>query len=215
MEVWLASDNVGKLEEIKMLLKPLSNLPGGAPQVHLQKEIPGFSTRPETGKTFLENAQIKARTLAAVKKQVWVLGEDSGLSVAGLGDLPGIHSARYAGEKASATENYTKLLKMMSLRNVQDRSAKFICSLVVITPSGEEWSFQGEWNGSIAKVPKGQHGFGYDPVFIPANSTQANASPASDGQKTIAELGPGYKQMHSHRSLAVRAWLEKMAQSGS
>ena len=115
MEVWLASDNQGKLNELKLLLSPANTEGIGPAQLHLQREIPGFSTRPENGKTFTDNARIKAKTLAAVKKGVWVLGEDSGLCVKGLGDLPGIHSARYAGDRASDLENTTKLIKMMGL----------------------------------------------------------------------------------------------------
>ncbi len=198
MEIWLASDNQGKLAEMKLLLaSAASDL--GAPQWHLQREIPGFTPRPETGKTFAENARTKAKTLAAVRPGTWVLGEDSGLCVTGLGDLPGIHSARYAGDRATDLENTTKLLKMMTLRQVADRSARFVCSLTVITPKGEEWSFNGEWQGQISSLPKGQHGFGYDPVFIPAGASQ-----------TVAELGPAIKTSQSHRTKALQQWLAKV-----
>lgn len=194
MELWIATGNSGKLKEYELQLKSIEGL-----HLHSQNEIAGFSPRPEDGATFLNNARIKAKTLKSVRSGDWVLGEDSGLVVPGLGGLPGVHSARYAGPKASDSENVAKLLKMMQIRAVADRSAQFVCSTVVYTPTGEEWVFTGEFKGQIAKAPKGQKGFGYDSVFIPEGEEQ-----------TLAELGPGYKIQKSHRSLALSAFLEKL-----
>ena len=194
MEIWVATGNKGKLQEIQLLLKDIPNL-----QLHSQGEIPGFSPRPEDATTFIANARIKTRTLKAVKNQHWVMGEDSGLEVFGLNNLPGVHSARYAGPKASDSENIAKLLKMMAIKPMSNRNARFVCHLVVFTPTGEEWNFEGEMKGQIAKAPAGNLGFGYDPVFIP------------EGQnKTLAELGPGFKNQHSHRAEALRKFLEKL-----
>src|SRR3989338_3723977 len=103
MELWLATGNKGKVNEYKLGLKELADL-----KIFTQADLPSFTPRPEDGKTFLENAQIKARTLKSVKTGVWVLGEDSGLEVEGLNNLPGIHSARYAGPKAADSENIAK-----------------------------------------------------------------------------------------------------------
>lgn len=194
MELWIATGNKGKLNEYKMGLKELVDL-----KIYSQADIPSFTPRPEDGKTFLENAQIKARTLKAVKPGTYVLGEDSGLEVEGLNMLPGIHSARYAGPKASDSENVAKLLKMMLIRPMPNRKARFYCSTVVFTPTGEEWHFEGIMNGVISSKPAGQLGFGYDPVFIPEGQTQ-----------TLAELGPGFKIQHSHRAVALRAFLAKL-----
>jgi XTP/dITP diphosphohydrolase len=194
MELWIATGNKGKVTEYKLGLKELADL-----KIFTQADIPSFTPRPEDGKTFLENAQIKARTLKAVKQGVWVLGEDSGLEVEGLNNLPGIHSARYAGPKASDSENVAKLLKMMTIRPIQNRNAKFVCSTVVFTPEGAEWHFEGIMKGTISTKPVGQLGFGYDAVFIPEGQTQ-----------TLAELGPGYKNQHSHRAQALKAFLEKL-----
>jgi XTP/dITP diphosphohydrolase len=193
MELWIATGNKGKVSEYKILLNELPEL-----KVFTQADIASFTPRPEDGKTFLDNARIKAKTLRAVKNNVWVLGEDSGLEVEGLNNLPGIHSARYAGPKASDSENVSKLIKMMTLKPMANRNAKFVCSTVVFTPTGEEWVFTGEMKGTIASKPAGLHGFGYDPVFIPEGQTQ-----------TLAELGSGYKTQHSHRSQAVKQFLEK------
>lgn len=193
MELWIATGNKGKLSEYKLLLREIVDL-----KVFSQGDIPSFTPRPEDGKTFLDNARIKAKTLRAIKNTQWVLGEDAGLEVEGLNNLPGIHSARYAGPKASDSENVAKLLKMMTLRPMANRNARFVCTTVIYTPTGEEWVFTGEMKGKIASKPLGLHGFGYDPVFIP------------DGQpQTLAELGDGYKTQHSHRAQALKAFLEK------
>lgn len=195
MELWIATQNTGKLKEYELQLRSLEGL-----KLHAAGEIAGYTARPEDGKTFVENARIKAKTLKAVRPQAWVLGEDSGLEVTGLGGLPGIHSARYAGPKAADSENVAKLLKMMQIRAVSDRSARFVCASVILTPEGEEWVFEGEMKGLIAKAPAGQLGFGYDPVFVPEGE-----------QKTLAELGPGYKVQKSHRAKALQAFLAKLA----
>ena len=194
MEVWVATGNKGKLQEMEMILKSLPDL-----QLHHQGELRTFSPRPEDGKTFLDNARIKAKTLRSVKNTQWVIGEDSGLEVDGMNGLPGIHSARYAGPKASDSENISKLLKMMAIKQIANRNAKFHCAMVIFTPEGEEWVFEGDLKGQISKLPAGNLGFGYDPVFIP------------DGQtKTLAELGAAFKNQNSHRSQALRMFLEKL-----
>ncbi|WP_374030756.1 RdgB/HAM1 family non-canonical purine NTP pyrophosphatase [Bdellovibrio bacteriovorus] len=197
MELWIATGNKGKLAEYKQLLRELPDL-----KVFSQGDIPSFTPRPEDGKTFEDNARIKAKTLRAVKNNVWVLGEDAGLVVEGLNGLPGIHSARYAGPKASDSENVSKLLKMITLKPMPNKNAKFVCTTVVYTPTGEEWVFNGEMKGTIAQKPAGLHGFGYDPVFIPEGQTQ-----------TLAELGTGYKSLLSHRAMALKAFLEKLNQT--
>ena len=197
-EIWIASDNSGKLTEFKSLLTPKGFT------VHAQRELDYFSAPPENGSTFTENARIKAKALKAVKKDSWVLADDSGLEVKGLGGLPGIHSARYAGDKASDRENIAKLTKMVQMRTPLDRSAIFRAVLVLYSPSGEEFVIEGELKGQIAQVPVGQTGFGYDPVFIP------------EGQKqTLAELGPAFKNQHSHRAQALRKILDVLLKSQS
>lgn len=194
MELWIATGNKGKVAEYKLLLKELVDL-----KVFTQADLPAFTPRPEDGKTFLDNARIKSKTLRAVKNNVYVLGEDAGLEVEGLNNLPGIHTARYAGPKASDSENVAKLLKMMLIRPMPNRNARFVCTTVVYTPAGEEWVFEGSLKGTISSKPAGNLGFGYDPVFIPEGET-----------KTLAELGPGYKTVNSHRAQALKQFLEKL-----
>ena len=116
-----------------------------------------------------------------------MLGEDSGLEVAGLGGRPGIQSARYAPE---GTEAIAKLLG--ELRSVEDRRARYVCELVALAPDGREVRGTGVLEGRIAEEPRGSEGFGYDPVFVP------------DGEeRTVAELGNNWKSRNSHRARAA------------
>src|SRR6187549_1612421 len=107
MEIWIATGNKGKLAEFKTLLQ--------GHDIRSQSDLPVYTSPDETGKTFEENARLKARSLKAMKSGVWILGEDSGLEIAGLNNMPGVHSARYAGPKATDAENVAKVLKMMSI----------------------------------------------------------------------------------------------------
>jgi XTP/dITP diphosphohydrolase len=195
MELWFASGNQGKINEMKMLLNRL--ISGGALELHAQSELPVFSPPPENGDSFLANARIKAKALKAMKPGTWVMGEDSGLAVDGLNGLPGIHSARYAGPKASDGENIAKLIKMMTIRPIANRKASFLSTLVAYDPVGQEHVFEGRLDGEIAKAASGTSGFGYDPVFIPSGET-----------KTLAELGLAYKNKVSHRAKAAAQLIE-------
>lgn len=196
MELWIGTTNKGKLSELTMLAKKEKP----ALVIKSLKDLPIYNQPPETGKTFLENAQLKARSLKALKSGVWVVAEDSGLEVDALGNLPGIHSARYAGPKAADSENVAKVLKMMQIKAVADRKAQFHCTLVAFDPEGNEHVFEGKMVGKIASKAMGQLGFGYDPIFIP------------EGQdKTLAELGPGFKIQNSHRTQAFKELLSKLS----
>lgn len=199
-EIWFASSNIGKTNEMKMLLNRL--IGEGRLVLHSQSELPVFSQPPENGDSFLANARIKARALKAMKPGTWVFGEDSGLSVEGLNGLPGIHSARYAGPKAQDAENNAKLLKMMTLKQMANRNGSFISVIVAFDPDGQEHIFEGKLEGEIAKAGRGTNGFGYDPVFIPPGET-----------KTLAELGSGFKNKISHRAKAMAPFIELLDKS--
>ncbi len=194
MEIWIATGNKGKLDEYKLTLAKIPEF-----KVYSQADLPHFTPRPEDGKTFLDNARIKARSVKALKAEHFVLGEDAGLEVEGLNNLPGIHSARYAGPHARDSENVAKLLKMIQMRTSANRNACFKCVTVVLTPQNEEWVFEGILKGQISTKAIGLLGFGYDPVFIPEGET-----------KTLAELGPGYKIQKSHRAMALAQFLAKL-----
>lgn len=197
MQIWIATGNKGKLEEYKLTL-------GKIPQVQIfsQADLPHFTPRPEDGATFLDNARIKAKSVKALKSEHWVLGEDSGLEVDGLNNLPGVHSARYAGPHARDSENVAKLLKMVQIRSSANRKAQFKCVTVVLTPDNQEWVFEAVMAGQIALKASGAMGFGYDPIFVPEGET-----------KTLAELGPAYKIQKSHRAQALAQFIAKLKET--
>lgn len=192
-ELWISTSNLGKLREYERLF---SDLPF---ELRTIKDMPTFYPPPEDGKTFLDNARIKAKSIKAVRSSDWVIGEDSGLELPGLNGLPGIHSARYAGPNASDLENTTKLLKMLEIRGIADRSARFVCTMVVFDPEVAEYVFTSELKGEICRTLKGTGGFGYDPTFIPTGH-----------DKTLAELEPIVKNKISHRAHAVQKMLEAL-----
>lgn len=146
---------------------------------------------PETGETYVENARLKAR-FGHERVGGWAIGEDSGIEVASLDGRPGVASARYAPEGAPAI---AKLLA--ELEGVEDRRARYVSELVLVTPAGEELRGTGILTGRIAREPRGNEGFGYDPVFVP------------DGEeRTVAELGDAWKNENSHRARAAQALRE-------
>ncbi len=191
MTIWIATGNKGKAAEFNLLLK--------GHQLYFLKDIPGYQAPEETGSSFEENARIKAQALKKQKPQEWVLGEDSGLAVPALGNAPGIYSARYAGPDAKEEKNLILLLENMKSFEDEERVAFFISHIVVFSPLGEEYSVQGKTEGSIACKPKGDKGFGYDPVFIPRGET-----------KSFAQLGVKYKNQFSHRFRAVQLFLSEI-----
>jgi XTP/dITP diphosphohydrolase len=188
-QLWISTTNQGKLSEFKNIL-------GDRVEIHSVAELGFYSAPPETGTTFVDNARIKAKTLKALRPGVWIVADDSGLEAEGLNGMPGVHSARYAGDKAGDAENVAKLLKMIQIRSAGNRKAQMTCVLVAYDPNGQEHVIQGVVKGQLATTARGKTGFGYDPVFIP------------EGQdKTYAELGAAVKNQTSHRSQAIRQLL--------
>lgn len=196
MKFWIATSNLGKLREYERLLDGLGL------EVKSLKDFPTFTSPPENGKTFLDNARIKARSFHAVKPTDWVLGEDSGLEVTGLNGMPGVFSARYAGDHARDIENTQKVLKMLALRSPMQRQAQFKTVIVLLSPDGKEHSAEGVLKGNIIDKIRGTGGFGYDPIFIPEGET-----------RTLAELTIAEKNQMSHRAKAfaqLRGLLENI-----
>jgi XTP/dITP diphosphohydrolase len=143
---------------------------------------------PEDGATFEENALQKARWYAQASGE-WTLADDSGLEVAALNGAPGVYTRRYAGPNATDVQNYEKLLAEMV--GVADRSARFVCVMALIDPvTSSERTFRGECPGALTTAPRGEFGFGYDPIF------------EVDGQ-TMAERAPAEKDALSHRGRAA------------
>ena len=143
---------------------------------------------PEDGATFEENALQKARWYAQASGE-WTLADDSGLEVAALNGAPGVYTRRYAGPNATDVQNYEKLLATMV--GVADRTARFVCTMALIDPvNGSERTFRGECPGTLTTAPRGEFGFGYDPIF------------EVDG-RTMAERAPAEKDALSHRGRAA------------
>ena len=185
MKIVVATNNQNKIREIREMFSPLGF------EVISQAEEGIDIDVEETGDTFAKNALIKARA-AAMLTDNYVLADDSGLCVEALGGKPGVMSARYAGPDATDADKINKLLK--ALGDETDRRAKFVSAMAFIFPNGDELMTQGEVSGVILREPRGENGFGYDPVFF-----------SDDLGKTFAEADAEEKNSVSHRGRALAA----------
>ncbi|MBT3813399.1 MAG: RdgB/HAM1 family non-canonical purine NTP pyrophosphatase [Gammaproteobacteria bacterium] len=184
-KIVLASGNQGKIKEIQAILSDYTIAP------QQQFNIPEAE---ETGSTFIENAIIKARN-AALHSKLPSIADDSGLIVDALNGAPGVISARYAGAKASDRDNLQKLLDAMCDTPESQRSARFVCVIVLMRHAHDPFPLicQGSWEGSILNHAQGANGFGYDPVFWLASESCSSA-----------ELSAPRKNQLSHRGQALR-----------
>jgi XTP/dITP diphosphohydrolase len=152
---------------------------------------------PESGSTYYENALAKARHGQRLAREDWVLGEDSGIEVEGLGGGPGVTSARFA-----RGEPVARLLAELDGIEGEGRRARYVCELVALSPAGGEVRGTGVLEGRIAEEPSGREGFGFDPIFVPEGEEQ-----------TVAALGDEWKAQNSHRARAARDLLRAFAAS--
>lgn len=186
IDLLVATRNAHKTEEIQRILGPQFNVTDLA----AHPEIPHIA---ESGTTFQENAILKA---VAVSKRMpgFVIADDSGLEVEALGGAPGIHSARYAGMNATDQEKTDKLLEELTRVGATKnaRRARFRCVLALAYKGNVLGAFEGIIKGQIADRPRGSHGFGYDPIFMPEGF-----------QQTFGELAPAEKNQLSHRARAL------------
>jgi XTP/dITP diphosphohydrolase len=185
----LASANEHKLAELREVLEGW--------QLDLL-EADGFP--PEGGQSYYENARAKALFGRALDKtDAWILGEDSGLEVDGLGGGPGVRSARFAeGDPVG------RLLAEVAGVEGEGRNGRYVCELVCLSPELEEFRGTGVLEGRIAAEPRGSEGFGYDPIFIPTGKTE-----------TVAQLGNAWKREHSHRARAAQVLVDAIGVSAS
>lgn len=181
----IATHNAKKLKELKRILEPLGF------DAIIREDLPEVE---ETGTTFAENALLKAES-ACKETGMPAIADDSGLMVDALDGAPGVYSARYAGEGATDKQCYEKLLNEIKAVPAEKRTARFVSAVCCVFPDGKVLTAEGSCEGKIAYAPKGEGGFGYDPVFLV-------------GERSYAEMTAEEKDSISHRGLA----LSKLAQ---
>ena len=187
MRILIATMNTGKLLEYERLLAEVPGL-----ELETMAALPEAIDVVEDRDTFRGNALKKAMEIATVAG-IPCLADDSGLEVDALRGRPGVYSARYAGEGSTDSENNAKLLDELSGIADDERTARFRCAIVIVDQSGRELAMaEGACEGRIGSEPRGSHGFGYDPLFVPEGYAQ-----------TMAELGPETKNEISHRAKAA------------
>jgi XTP/dITP diphosphohydrolase len=187
----VASHNPGKVREIKALLGPhgIEAISAGSL---------GLPEPEETGLTFAANAQIKALASAKASRHP-ALADDSGLCVDALDGAPGIYSARWAGPTKDFRVAMNRIHDELRHKGLSTSAAKFVCALCVALPNGEHQTFEGEVHGHLSFPPRGERGFGYDPIFV-----------ANGMEESFAEIDPAKKHAMSHRARAF----EKLLHSG-
>jgi XTP/dITP diphosphohydrolase len=190
MELVVATNNAGKLHEIKFLLPHCTLL--------TLKDIGFTGSIPEPYDNFRENAWAKASTIHSFSGKP-VMADDSGLCIDALGGAPGVYSARYAGSHATDTDNLEKVLK--KLCGIANRKAHY-SAVICLMMSGSPHYFESRCHGQITQAPAGKGGFGYDPIFLPDGYTQ-----------TFAELPLSIKNSLSHRGIAIREMVHFLAEN--
>jgi XTP/dITP diphosphohydrolase len=192
----IATRNEGKLREYERLLAGLPVTLTFLSEERILEEVE------EAGETFSQNAILKAEGYARISGLL-TLADDSGLEVDALDGEPGVHSARYAGPQATDEDRYQLLLERMRDAPWEERRARFRCVIAVAEPEGGVWTTEGTCEGVITLAPKGEHGFGYDPIFY-----------LPDQEQTMAQLAPEVKNRMSHRARAaqrIRPVLKRVA----
>lgn len=190
MRFVIASKNRHKIEEFARILESLSI------EVISPSQLPDFEAPEETGETFEENAHIKAKALFE-RFGLPVVADDSGLEVDVLDGAPGVYSARYCGEKATDEERYERILFELADVPHAQRTARFVCSICCIVSDDICFTVRGVCEGFIGEAPRGEGGFGYDPIFYV-------------GEKSFAELSGEEKDRISHRGKAAELFLKQL-----
>ena len=183
LEILIATNNLGKVKEIKDILD--------SPEIKIltMKDFPHLPKIVEDGKTYQENAFKKASKISEYSGKI-CLADDSGLEIDYLKGKPGLYSSRWG---SSDEERINKVLKLLENVLPNKRKAKFVCAAMLVFPDGKIYSVKEECKGSIELKPKGEHGFGYDPIFL-----------VPEYNKTFAELGYKIKNQISHRGKAMK-----------
>lgn len=203
MELLVASNNPKKLKELQRILDQ-----AGITGVRLLSlaDAPQYPEPVENGRTFGDNALIKARAGAANTGLV-TLADDSGLEVAELNGMPGVLSARWSGGHGDDRANNDLLLAQLADVPAAWRGAAFVSVCALVTPDGREFLAEGRWEGALLREPVGENGFGYDPLFVPAEESCVNGA-----GRTSAQLSAEEKDALSHRGKALRALAPQIAE---
>lgn len=197
-KIIFATGNAGKMREIKKILSDLK-MQGEPVEILSMKEVGIELDIQEDGKSFEENALIKAKAVASVAKDAIVLADDSGLEIDYLNKEPGIYSARYMGEDTSYHEKNMNLLERLKDVPKEKRTARFVCAIACVLPDGNVFTETATIEGLIGYEEKGENGFGYDPIFI-----------VPSYGKSTAQLTEEEKNQISHRGKALRAMKERL-----
>nr|WP_255622057.1 RdgB/HAM1 family non-canonical purine NTP pyrophosphatase [Tessaracoccus sp. OS52] len=188
----MATNNAKKLAELRRVVEAA----GVDVEVLGLADFEPYPDPAETERSFEGNAFLKAEAAVAATG-IAAVADDSGIEVAELNDMPGVRSARWAGPECDDDANLRLLLRQLDGVPAARRGARFVCALALVTPEGQRRLWRGEMPGRVAELPAGEHGFGYDPIFV------------ADGfDVTTAELDPAEKDAISHRGQAVRAFVE-------
>lgn len=191
MKVLLATRNAKKLTELRRILADVDSL-SDVDVVGLA-DVPAYPEVPESGLTFADNALLKARE-GVRHTGLATVADDSGLAVDAMNGMPGVLSARWAGRHGDDAANLDLVLAQVADVSDEHLGAAFVCAAALVLPDGREWTVDGEMRGRLVRQPRGNGGFGYDPIFV------------ADGQRrTNAELSPAEKDAISHRGKAFRA----------
>ena len=201
-EVIIATKNPGKAREFEHIFAPRGV------EVRTLLDFPEIADVEETGKTFEENAILKAEAVSTILNKM-VIGDDSGLMVDALEGRPGIYSARFAGEPKNDQANTAKLLKELSGVPEKERTARFYCALAVAVPNQETLTVSGTCEGRILDEPRGTNGFGYDPVFYVPEKGAAMAELSSDEKNKISHRANALKKL----DVILDSILERIQQS--
>lgn len=191
-EIIFATGNAGKAREVAMMFSDMDVC------VKTLKEADIHADIIEDGRTFMENARIKAETIAEFTDKI-VLADDSGLVIDYLNGEPGIYSARYMGEDTSYDIKNANILKRMENASENERSARFVCAMAAVMPNGEIIETEGIMEGMIGYEIAGENGFGYDPIFY-----------LPDFKASSAQIAPEQKNAVSHRGKALRMMQEEL-----
>lgn len=192
--VIFATGNAGKMREIRAIMADTY------PEILSMKDAGIQTDIVEDGKTYEENALIKARAVAAVAAGELILADDSGLEIDFLGKEPGVHSARYLGEDTPYSIKNAELIRRLEGVPEEERAARFVCAIAAVLPDGRELAVRATIEGRIGYEEKGANGFGYDPIFY-----------VPEFGRTTAELTEEEKNLVSHRGKALRLMKEELA----